>query len=50
MLAHHDPDGEDHEGPAASEAIACMMLDVRSIKGMIESYLIALSKAASRRG
>lgn len=48
LLAGHDPEGEDHEGPAAAGAIVRTMADIRYIRWMIERYLDALSKAASR--
>lgn len=46
LLAGHDPEGEDHEGPAAASALAHLMIDVRLIRAMIENYLTAMSKAA----
>lgn len=49
LLAGHDSDGEDHEGPAAALALAHMMLDIRSIRGTIDAYFEAISKVKPRK-
>lgn len=49
LLAGHDSDGEDHEGPVAALALAHMMLDIRSIRGTIDAYFEAISKVKPRK-